>query len=91
MTGWPGMQSSISEIIPERDTEFGSGAHQSEERIATVAAIGTACAAADLALGDMKPDVARRSHWYAVGSRGDRAPSATLACWRAAVGAGDRA
>ena len=45
----------VAEIIPECDTEFGGGAHQSQERIATVAAVETACATTGLALGDGCP------------------------------------
>jgi len=48
----------VAEIIPECDTEFGGGAHQSEECVATVAAIDTASSATELALGDMKANVA---------------------------------
>ncbi len=48
----------VAEIIPECYTELGSGAHQSEEGVATVATIDTASSATDLALGDMKADVA---------------------------------
>jgi hypothetical protein len=47
----------VAEIILECDTEFGSGAHQSEER-ATVATIDTASSATDLAFSDMKADIA---------------------------------
>jgi hypothetical protein len=41
----------IAKVVPEWDAEFGSSAHQSEERVAAIAAIKTARAATDLALG----------------------------------------
>src|SRR4029077_13837080 len=45
----------VAEVVPECDAKFGGGAHQSEECIAEVASIDTACAAADR---DMEADVA---------------------------------
>ena len=48
----------IAKVVPECEAKFGSGAHQSEECVAAVAAIETASTTTDLALGDMEADVA---------------------------------
>ena len=53
-----GNAEAIAKLVPECEAEFGCGAHQSGECVAAVAAIGTASAATDLALGDMETDVA---------------------------------
>jgi hypothetical protein len=42
----------VAEIIPERKAEFGDGAHQTKECIATFASVVTASAATDFVLGD---------------------------------------
>jgi hypothetical protein len=50
-----------AKIIPKGDAEFGTGLGDAEEGVAADAPVVTACAAADLALGDMEPDVVFRA------------------------------
>ena len=51
----------VAEIIPERDAQLGASVHQTQERVATIAAGIAARSAADLALDDLAADVALRT------------------------------
>jgi len=68
--GMPGDPESAAQIIPDRDAEFVASLDQAEEGIAAVAPDVAACPGADLAPGDMAPDVVLR----AVGVQRDLRP-----------------